>query len=83
MSLCYEDLSAELFGRYLRQRRDALGLTREEVAKRTGLSDKNLGKIERGEQYPVANTLYKLEPVLKIKISNIFEQIRKETATKD
>jgi len=41
-----------MFGEWLRQRRDALGLTRKEFARRVGCSVSTLRKIEDGERRP-------------------------------
>jgi transcriptional regulator with XRE-family HTH domain len=81
--LCYKDLDGVLLGKYLRQRRQELNLTLDEVARRTGLNEKNLGRIERVGQIPSGNTLFKLERVYNMKISTLFERIRKETEESD
>src|SRR5512144_2023787 len=41
-----------MFGEWLRQRRDGLGLTRKEFAKRVGCSVSTLRKIENDERRP-------------------------------
>jgi len=41
-----------MFGEWLRQRRDELGLTRKEFARRVGCSISTLRKIEDGERHP-------------------------------
>ena len=44
--------SPSIFGEWLRQRRNGLGLTRKEFAKRVGCSVSTLRKIENGERRP-------------------------------
>jgi predicted ATPase/DNA-binding XRE family transcriptional regulator len=44
--------SPVMFGEWLRQRRDGLGLTRKEFAKRVGCSVSTLRKIENSERHP-------------------------------
>jgi predicted ATPase/DNA-binding XRE family transcriptional regulator len=44
--------SPSMFGEWIRQRRDGLGLTRKEFAKRVGCSVSTLRKIENGERRP-------------------------------
>src|SRR5512144_752807 len=44
--------SPVMFGEWLRQRRDGLGLTRKEFAKRVGCSVSTLRKIENDERRP-------------------------------
>lgn len=46
----------DIFGEWLRQRRDELGLTRNEFAKRVGCSIAMLRKIENDERRPSAQT---------------------------
>ncbi|MCP8617535.1 helix-turn-helix domain-containing protein [Salirhabdus salicampi] len=74
----YHDLDLKRFGKYLRNRRMELGLTQADIDQMTGMHEKSYGKIERGEVNPKASSIYKLEVVLDIKISDIYEQIRKE-----
>jgi transcriptional regulator with XRE-family HTH domain len=51
-------------GKRLRQEREALGLTREDVASRAGLSYKTIERIEAGDSQPRRSTLVVLEGAL-------------------
>lgn len=44
-----EDFTKQL-GIFLRSKRQLMNLTLEDVAQRTGLDDKHLGRVERGEK---------------------------------
>lgn len=73
-----KDLSRKVFGNYLRARRKELNLSLEEAGFQAGVDHNNLSRVERGEQYANANTLFKLEPVLQMNISQIFQEIREK-----
>lgn len=53
----------------LSEKRESLGLTQEEVAKRSGMGANYYARIERGEITPKGNKLLKLYAALNIKIS--------------
>jgi transcriptional regulator with XRE-family HTH domain len=52
-------------GKRLRRDREALGLTREDVASRARLSYKTIERIEAGDSIPRRSTLHVLEEALK------------------
>lgn len=66
-----ENVTKELSDK-LKKARGKLGLTQEEVAKKTGISGNYYAKIERGEINITIKKLSKIIKVLKIDPSEIF-----------
>ncbi|MET4064405.1 transcriptional regulator with XRE-family HTH domain [Frigoribacterium sp. PvP120] len=56
--------AAHLFGDRVRQERQRLGLSQDEVAHLAGMNVSNYGKIERGVGNPVLHTIVRLAVVL-------------------
>ena len=56
-----------LVGRNFARLRRAKGLTQEDVAARTGLSQQYLSGLERGKRNPTVITLYELAQALEVK----------------
>lgn len=52
------------FGQAVRRRREAAGLSQEEVAEKTGLSRNYVGMVERGETNPTLLVLHALAEAL-------------------
>ncbi|GAA0337292.1 hypothetical protein GCM10008967_29470 [Bacillus carboniphilus] len=67
-----------ILGNRLRMRRKELGFTLEDVAKRTLLSDKYIGQIERGTRLPNLDTLYLITLSLETSLSCILDEIEYE-----
>lgn len=60
-------------GHRLRQRRVAVGLTQDRLAKSVGITFQQVQKYERGTNRIVASRLYELAQVLKIPVEYFFE----------
>ena len=57
---------SSMIGKQIRDEREALGITRRDLAKRAGISASTLARIERGESMPRLDTLDKLIYQLKM-----------------
>ncbi|MEM0333065.1 MAG: multiprotein bridging factor aMBF1 [Candidatus Aenigmatarchaeota archaeon] len=74
----------ENYGEIIRNRRIELNLTIRDLAKKIGVKESYLSKIEKGEIYPDKKTLEKMEKLLKIKLKdkekefNLEKESRKE-----
>ncbi len=64
-----------LVGRHLRARRQELGLTLKQVAKRSGVSLSLISDVERGEGAATIRTLYKLSSALRTPLASLFDDI--------
>lgn len=69
-------------GQQLRKYRKLKQLTIEEVAEKAGISDKHLGRIERGEKDPSATMLIKLTQVLNVPCT-FFNDINENNSQSD
>ncbi|MFZ3591901.1 helix-turn-helix domain-containing protein [Bacillus sp. DJP31] len=65
------DLIGQAIGKYIKKRRNELGLTQEQVAERANMSHKHLGKLERGNRYPSGIMLFKILVALETRDSSI------------
>ena len=54
-------------GRFLEHRRGELGLTRRQLADRTGVSYPYISQLETGDREPALKALHKLAPVLEVR----------------
>ena len=54
-------------GRFLEHRRGELGLTRRQLADRSGLSYPYVSQLETGDREPALKALHKLAPVLEVR----------------
>ena len=61
-----------VFGGKVRELREALGLSREELAERAEYSPQNLAKIEVGERFVTADALERLSSALKTPPAEFF-----------
>jgi len=68
-----EKICEETF-RLLRERREDLGLSMNEVARRTGLSQQTVSFVERGMRMPTLDTLLRISGALDL---NLWELLRK------
>ena len=64
-----------LFGRVIRQRREALPLSQEELGARTELSRNYIGMIERGETNPTLLVLHALAVALQTSMSALIHDL--------
>lgn len=68
----------EAFGKVLRLRRNALGLSQEEFAHRADVSMRFISLLETGKRQPTLTTLYSLSRALEISFTNFAGEIEKE-----
>ncbi|MEM5832069.1 MAG: multiprotein bridging factor aMBF1 [Candidatus Aenigmatarchaeota archaeon] len=74
----------ENYGEIIKSKREELKISIQDLAKKIGIKESYLSKIEKGEIYPDKNTLEKLEKFLKINLKegkeefNIKREERKE-----
>lgn len=61
-----------IFAANLRSKRQALGITQEELAHRSGLHMTDVGRIERGERDPGVRTIVKLAEGLGVAPTELF-----------
>ena len=57
----------------LRTRREELGISQADLAKRAGISREYLGRLERAQQDPTLGMLEKLAKALKVKVTELLE----------
>lgn len=62
----------QMLGKRIRELRKARKLTIERLAERTGVNDKYLGSVERGEQNPSFKVLTKVARALAVELSDLF-----------
>jgi transcriptional regulator with XRE-family HTH domain len=74
---------AELVGEHLKRRRLELGMTQAEFAETIGLSEKGVGRIERGERAPTCRTLSKILKEAKISIDQLLRDVHKDMPSED
>jgi transcriptional regulator with XRE-family HTH domain len=74
---------AELVGEHLKRRRLELGMTQAEFAETIGLSEKGVGRIERGERAPTCRTLSKILKEGKISIDQLLQDVQKDMPSED
>lgn len=58
-------------GQILKEARDKLHLTQQEVAEKSGIHTNTYAKIERDEQVPSFDTVKRLAKVLQLKLEDI------------
>lgn len=77
-----EEELIENFGEVIRKRREELGISREEFAKKLGEKESVIRRIESNEMYPSKDLISKIERLLKIslrmKIEKIIEDVPKD-----
>lgn len=75
LGLCCGNLGVSIkVGDRIRKYRQLAGLSQEYVAEEIGMSGGNFGKIERGEIDINTEHLFKLSKLLKIPVSEFFEE---------
>lgn len=65
----------EKFGKRLQQVRKEKGFTQETLADAIGIHRTYIGIIERGEQSVSLDNVYRIAKVMKIKLSELFENL--------
>ena len=61
------------FGRAVREQRDAVGISQEELASRSGMHRTYIGGIERGERNPSLTNIARLADALEIGLAELVE----------
>lgn len=67
----------EVIGKRIRQCRKEIGLTVEQLGKKTGLSQSMISQIERGQVNPSLDTLWKLSYFLEVPVFSFFKNIER------
>ena len=62
----------ENLGRNIKYYRNKRNLTQEQLAEIVGISDKNISKIENGNNYPSAETLSAIAAALNVEFYELF-----------
>jgi len=69
----------EAFGKVLRLKRKALGLSQEELAARSGIAMRYVSLLECNQRQPTISTLYLLSQGLGISLTEFVSEIEEET----
>lgn len=73
MAIELKELNKKEMGARVRARRDALGMSREELAKKLSVTAKTIANIEYGEKGVTLKNLYKLKQVLGVSIDYLMD----------
>lgn len=73
--------TAKAFGKALRDRRKACGLTQETLGFEAGLRRTYISSLELGEKQPTLTTIFKLAAALNIPASDLIKQVESEIST--
>jgi transcriptional regulator with XRE-family HTH domain len=77
-----KELFAKVFGEVLKEQREKLGETQQNLAEIMGWDDKHLGKVERGKKTTkFALPLYKLFTKTDISLDDMYVEIQKRMNT--
>lgn len=68
-----KELNKKEMGGRIRARREALGMSREDLAKKLSVTGKTIANIEYGEKGVTLKNLYKLKQVLGVSIDYLME----------
>lgn len=68
LNMIYDD--KKFIGRIIREARKKAGLTQNQLAEAIDMSEKNLGNIENGKQFPQVNNFLHIIEYLKIPLSS-------------
>lgn len=74
---------AKVFGQVLKQKREALNLSQEELAFEAGLHRTYISLLERGIKTPTLNVLFRLADALDILPSQLIQEIEAQLKTVD
>jgi transcriptional regulator with XRE-family HTH domain len=74
---------AELFGQVIRRRREAAGLTQEDLGHSANLSRNFVGMLERGERTPTIITLRQLALALSTTMSSLIQDLETALAAEE
>jgi len=73
MAIELKELNKKEMGSRIRARREAIGMSREDLAKRLSVTGKTIANIEYGEKGVTLKNLYKLKQVLGVSIDYLME----------
>lgn len=73
--MIYDD--KKFIGNVIRNARKQAKLSQAELSEKLGMSEKNLGNIENGRQYPQVNNFLKIIEVLDLELGNFGVKISK------
>ena len=68
-----KELNRTEMGRRIRQRRELLGLSREDLARRLDVTSKFIADLEYGDKGPSVKNLYRLKQVLGVSIDYLMD----------
>jgi transcriptional regulator with XRE-family HTH domain len=68
-------------GEAIRQQRSALGISQEELAKRSGLHRTYVSDIERGARNPTVGSIQKIARALQVSVAKLFEKAQTNGAS--
>ena len=68
----------ERFGAAVRRRRIELGLTQEDLAQAAGLSQRYISVLERGENSPTLNVIFRICRALDVSPMELLESVWKQ-----
>ncbi|MFI3301108.1 MAG: helix-turn-helix transcriptional regulator [Candidatus Gastranaerophilales bacterium] len=74
----YDD--KKFIGNVIKNARKKAGLNQAQLAEKLGMSDKNLGNIENGKQFPQVNNFFRILEELNISIESFGVQIASNTS---
>ncbi len=74
--MLYDD--KKFIGNIIKQARKKAGLNQAELCQKLGMTDKNLGNIENGRQFPQVNNFLRIIEVLNLKIEDFGVKVPKE-----
>ena len=75
-----KELNKAAIGMRVRQRRELLGLSREELAERLGVTAKFVGDIEYGDRGISMKSLYRLKQILGVSADFLLEGLEEGTS---
>ncbi len=68
-----KELNRQEMGRRIRMRREVLGMSREELAKRLDVTAKFVADLEYGDKGPSVRNLYRLKQILGVSVDYLFD----------
>jgi transcriptional regulator with XRE-family HTH domain len=74
---------AEIVGVHLRRRRKEFGMTQAEFGEKIGLTEKGVGRLERGERAPSCITLQKIHIKGEISIDRLLQDVNVDKPVED
>ncbi|MCA1054321.1 helix-turn-helix domain-containing protein [Rossellomorea aquimaris] len=77
------DRFSRLVGEHLKRRRLELGMTQADFAETIGLSEKGVGRIERGERSPTCKTLTYILTKAEISIDRLLLDVHNDMPSDD